>query len=316
LVDRSTVPEYLLERALQLGAKKPTRSTHIVDRIAAPLIRGIVARRVFRQTRGNYPAQDVALEVVSEAIRGPIEHGLNLEREAVQHLATTPECANLMRVFQLQERAKHLKISTGDNNHAAPLSHCAIIGAGVMGTGIAQWLSVRGVNVLLRDIATSAIANGLENIRSLNRAALKRRKMTDAESMGAMDRIQATTGLIQLKRSELVIEAATEKPELKKQIFAEIDRQVPSSAILATNTSALSIGAIAAATKHPERVIGIHFFNPVHKMQLVEVIRHRGTPDHILAATVQFVQRIGKLPVIASDRPGFIVGCLFIRLMR
>src|SRR6185436_7696222 len=148
---------------------------------------------------------------------------------------------------------------------------------------------------------------GLASIAKLFEAGVKRYAFTAVEGRAGMDRIAPAAQDVPLTGVDFVIEAAVEKMELKKQLFARLDELAGPKTILATNTSALSISEIAAATKHPERVVGIHFFNPVHRMQLVEVIAGRQTSPDVVRRAVKYVQHIGKLPIVVKDSPGFLV---------
>jgi 3-hydroxyacyl-CoA dehydrogenase/enoyl-CoA hydratase/3-hydroxybutyryl-CoA epimerase len=257
----------------------------------------------------------MALDAVALGVSEPIEASLARERASVLALAATPECRNLIRVFYLQERAKKLRIPgtanlpIGSSQPSQPpsISHVAVIGAGVMGSAIAQWLSSRGLRVLMRDIDPERVAAGVSRIADLYASAVKRHILGRKEARDGMDRISPAAIETPLNSIDLVIEAAVEKMDLKKQIFARLDDAAPPRTILATNTSALSITELAAAVKRPDRVAGIHFFNPVHKMQLVEVITGEQTSPDTAAAAVRFVQKIGKMPVLVRDSPGFLV---------
>jgi 3-hydroxyacyl-CoA dehydrogenase/enoyl-CoA hydratase/3-hydroxybutyryl-CoA epimerase len=192
---------------------------------------------------------------------------------------------------------------------AAPPSvkRAVVVGAGVMGAGIAQWLSARGLAVILRDVNVELVAKGMANIAGLYDEGTKRHLFTRLEARTGLDRIFPTATEVSLTGVDLVIEAAVETMEVKKQIFHRLDELAAPTTILATNTSALSVSEIAESTKMPERVVGIHFFNPVHRMQLVEVVVGRRTDREVIRRSLQFVQRIGKLPVLVNDSPGFLV---------
>jgi 3-hydroxyacyl-CoA dehydrogenase/enoyl-CoA hydratase/3-hydroxybutyryl-CoA epimerase len=181
------------------------------------------------------------------------------------------------------------------------------VGAGVMGAGIAQWVSAKGVPVLLKDVDAAALARGLKAIGKVYREAVKRHTFTEVEARTGFDRITPVFGDAPWTGIDLVIEAAVEKLDLKQRIFRQLEGTVRPDTVLATNTSALSINAISAGLAHPERAIGLHFFNPVHRMQLVEIVRGSRTSAATVATAVQFAKALGKLPVLANDRPGFIV---------
>src|SRR5881392_676655 len=185
--------------------------------------------------------------------------------------------------------------------------HAAVIGAGVMGSGIAQWLSSHGVTVILRDIAREQIDRGLATIEKTYADAVKRGLMSEEKAKEGRARIVASTAPMELRDVQFVIEAASEKIEIKKEIFCELAMQAGPKTIIATNTSALPIGELADATVSPEHVIGLHFFNPVSRMKLVEVVIGKQTSDETRERTLAFARQVGKLPVIVRDSPGFLV---------
>jgi len=176
-----------------------------------------------------------------------------------------------------------------------------------MGSGIAQWLSSRGVTVILRDIAREQIDRGLANIEKTYADAVKRGLMSAEKAREGRARIVASTAPMELRDVQFVIEAASEKIEIKKEIFRELAMQAGPKTIVATNTSALSVSELADATVSPEHIIGLHFFNPVSRMKLVEVVVAKQTSEETRERSLAFVQQIGKLPVIVRDSPGFLV---------
>jgi 3-hydroxyacyl-CoA dehydrogenase/enoyl-CoA hydratase/3-hydroxybutyryl-CoA epimerase len=292
--------------------------------LVASVLRKRLEPVLLKRTRGHYPAVLKALEVVTYGISKSVANSLALERDAILELAQSETCRNLIRVFFLQERAKKLLVGAeaeprADGAKAAdraslatprPASspkRIAVVGAGLMGAGIAQWASAREWQVVLRDINAEQVAKGLASIAQLYGQGVKRHLFTKLEARAGLDRISPADTDVPLKNVDIVIEAAVEKMELKKQIFARLDALAGPDTILATNTSALSISEIAASTPHPERVVGIHFFNPVHRMQLVEVVVGEGTDPKVVQRSVRFVQQLGKLPVVVKDSPGFLV---------
>jgi 3-hydroxyacyl-CoA dehydrogenase/enoyl-CoA hydratase/3-hydroxybutyryl-CoA epimerase len=187
------------------------------------------------------------------------------------------------------------------------VARTAVIGAGMMGAGIAQWLSARGLPVVLRDVNTEQVARGMAGITRLYRDGVQRHLLTPREARDGLDRIYPAPKEVPLRHVDLVIEAAVENMELKKKIFQRLGELAGDSTLLATNTSALPVSELAAVTRRPERVLGLHFFNPVHRMQLVEIIAAPQTGPETLARAVRFVQRIGRMPVVVKDSPGFLV---------
>lgn len=181
-----------------------------------------------------------------------------------------------------------------------------VIGAGTMGNGIAQTAASAGINVVMADVSAEFVERGLANIgKSLDRF-VKKETITEAQKGEALGRIKATTDLANLATCSLVVEAATENFEVKKYIFEELDRLCRPGAILSSNTSSISITKIAAVTKRPDKVIGMHFFNPVPLMKLVEVIRGIATSDETYGKVKALSEKLGKVPVECNDYPGFV----------
>ena len=311
LIDAIAPRELLLPTALRvLKTGLPPRRASLIrrilpDRFLSLLIARHVRARVMRETRGHYPAVLKAAEVVLAAPRSTEQESLERERKAVAKLLQSEACKNLMKVFLTSESVRR-----SDGPKVKPVEQAAVIGAGIMGAGIAQWISSRGVRVILRDINPQAVALGLCRMRRLFG---NRRIFTELEARDGIDRIAPTTEVVPFDRVDLVIEAAVEKMEAKKKIFAQLDQQAANpETLLATNTSALSLAEIAGATKKPSRVVGIHFFNPVHKMQLVEVVAGPQAAPEAVERAVQFARQIGKLPVVVKDSPGFLVNRILV----
>ncbi|MDB6032846.1 MAG: fatty-acid oxidation protein subunit alpha, partial [Verrucomicrobiales bacterium] len=317
MVDELVPKEYLVERARKLILSRGKRLSKRPITLAKAttnnaLVGGILKKRLLPKlllkTGGHYPAIPKALQVVTEGIGLSRRKSMDLEFKAILELADTETCRNLMRIFLLQERAR--KISGVPGNEAVkvkPVKQAAVIGAGVMGSGIAQWTSAREISVILKDINAGFVGKGMANISRLYDQGVKKHSFTKVEARAGMDRIHPTATDVPLKNVDMVIEAAVEKMNLKKEVFRKLDELAGPETILATNTSALSVSELAESTAHPDRVVGIHFFNPVHKMQLVEVIVGRQTSPEVVRRAVKFVQQIGKLPVVVQDSPGFLV---------
>jgi len=254
------------------------------------------------RTSGN-AAPGRAYEVITTTLGRSVEQSLVMELDAIAELGETDATQNLIRNFFLADKYKR-----GTSKQAAEkIAHAAVIGAGVMGSGIAQWLSSRGVSVILRDMGTEELTRGLANIEKTYADAVKRGIMTEEQAKQGRARIVASSVAIEMRDVQVVVEAASEKLEIKKQIFRDLSTKTPETAMLATNTSALPISDLAAEVKNPERVIGLHFFNPVSRMKLVEVVVGTETSDDTIARALAFVRQIAKLPVTVRDNPGFLV---------
>jgi 3-hydroxybutyryl-CoA dehydrogenase len=181
-----------------------------------------------------------------------------------------------------------------------------VIGAGTMGNGIAQTAASAGFDVVMCDVKQEFVDRGIQNIsKSLDRF-VKKETISEADKEQYLGRIKTTTDLKDLKDCSLIVEAATENVEIKNQIFEQLDKIVGSDAILSSNTSSISITKIAAVTKRPDKVIGMHFFNPVPLMKLVEVVRGIATSDETYAKVKEISERLGKVPVECNDYPGFV----------
>ena len=300
--------ESLWENVVLPGRVARFRLRVINSALVARAISRRVAAQLQKRTRGHYPALFKALEVVTQGVSRSQPESLALEREAILELARTSECRHLIRVFFLQEQAKKRVFDSGlAKADGRRIHRTAVIGAGVMGAGIAQWISSRGMPVLLRDVGVEQVAKGMTNIAGLYEEGVKRHAFTRVEARAGLDRIFPSATEVPLKNFDLVIEAAVEKMPLKKAIFNGLSRLAGPDTILATNTSALSVSEIATSVQAPERVLGLHFFNPVHRMQLVEVVAGDRTSAEVVQRALRFVQQIGKLPVVVRDSPGFLV---------
>jgi len=186
------------------------------------------------------------------------------------------------------------------------MSRVAVVGAGTMGNGIAHVFAQHGWDTALIDVAPGLLERVLAVIRANLERQVKKGTVSAEQRDAALARIRTSPSLDAVQEVELVVEAATEQPETKFKIFREVDRLAPPTAILASNTSSISITAIAAQTKRPRQVIGMHFMNPVPVMQLVEVVRGMETTDETAVQVVEVVKALGKTPVVVNDAPGFV----------
>lgn len=195
------------------------------------------------------------------------------------------------------------------------MNKICVIGAGTMGAGIAQVLIQKGYRVILRDLSQEFIDKGIKGITKNFDKSIQKGKMTEAEKEISLGLLKGSTALEDVADCDLVIEAATENMEIKKKIFAEIDSICKPEAILATNTSSLSITEVAAATNRPHKVIGMHFFNPVPVMKLVEVIKGVATDEGTRTAIIDLTKAVDKTPVEVEEAPGFVVNRILIPMI-
>ncbi len=295
----------------RIDRRRPARRGGLADLLLEgnPLGRRVVfaqaRKRTLAQTRGRYPAPLRALEVVATGLeRGP-SAGFEAEARAIGELAVLPVTKNLIHIFHLTEQVKRTAPS------AEPVRRPAVIGAGVMGGGIAHLIADQArLPVRIKDIRTAALATAVAHAASLFDRQVRRRRLTAAQRRQRLALLQPTLEDASLGASDFVIEAVVENLEVKQQVMAELDRRLASDAILATNTSSLSIDAIGSRTAHRGRVVGMHFFNPVDRMPLVEVIAGPHTAPAALDAVSAFARRLGKTPVVVHECPGFLVNRL------
>jgi 3-hydroxyacyl-CoA dehydrogenase/enoyl-CoA hydratase/3-hydroxybutyryl-CoA epimerase len=296
LVDEIAQRDQLLDRARQ----KLSAGKRKIDG-RAPATPSSQELRPSKQS-GN-PALERAYEIVNKTLSISPDESLRLELNGIVELGKTESTQNLIRNFFLAEKYKKGTSRTPPEK----IVHAAVIGAGVMGSGIAQWLSSRGVTVILRDVAREQINRGLANIEKVYADAVKRGLMSEEKAKQGRARICGSTAPMELRDVQFVIEATSEKMEIKKEVFRELAMEAGPKTIVATNTSALPVSELADMTVSPEHVIGLHFFNPVSRMKLVEVVIAKQTSDETRDRSLSFVRQIGKLPVVVRDSPGFLV---------
>lgn len=276
---------------------------------AAPLRTFVLARArsaARRASGGHYPAPEAALDAIATGLSRGLPEGLRREADLIGDLVCGEVSRNLVRIFlatrggaaPAEERARGFEVK-----------RIGILGAGVMGAGVAAVAASKGVSVRLKDVGLEPLERGLAHAHTIL-SGRGRRRRPEAAVLSRFMRISPTTDLSGFGSLDLVLEAVVEHLDVKRKVFAEIEPVVPERCILATNTSSLSVDAIAAGLSRPGRLIGLHFFNPADRMPLVEVIRGRASDPDAVASAFAFARKIGKTPVIAGDAPGFIVNRL------
>lgn len=265
-------------------------------------------RRTLAETKGHYPAPELALEAVEKGFSKELAEGLKIEANLLGKAIVTNVSKNLVKVFYLTEVVKK---DPGVENYAGPIHEfhkIGVLGAGIMGGGIAQLMAHNDLSARMKDINLAAVAKGMEAAAKVFGEAVKKRRMKPKEMQDKMSLISGTTDYSGFKNADLVIEAIVEVIDVKKKVFAEVDAIVPPHCILASNTSSLSITEMAKATQRPDKFAGLHFFNPVHRMPLVEVIRGERTSGETIASLLAFAKKIGKTPIVVmKDSAGFLV---------
>lgn len=272
-------------------------------------------KSVMEKSQGFYPAPLSAIDVISKSFYQSREEGLALESQTFGQLAITDISKNLVNVFYLMEKYKKLSVDGADDIIPQDVKRCGVLGAGIMGGGIAQLLSSRDIWVRLKDINYEAVGQGFKAADKIYRKAVKIRKMNRAQANEKMAHITGAIDYSGFAQTDFVIEAVVEKMEVKKKVFKELSDVVADDTILATNTSALSVTEMAAETKDPSKVIGFHFFNPVHRMPLVEIITTPSTSKETIVSTLNLVKKLGKTPILVKDSSGFIVNRILLIYM-
>jgi 3-hydroxyacyl-CoA dehydrogenase / enoyl-CoA hydratase / 3-hydroxybutyryl-CoA epimerase len=272
--------------------------------IARSFIFSRARKAVMADTHGHYPAPLKAIEVMEAGMSGGVEVGLQREVEEVAPLIMGDVAKNLVRLFFMMEESKKDRIAAKPREIAS----VGILGAGVMGGGIAYVVADKtDAAARMRDINWNALAGGLKAAARIWRKKVERRRMSRGEMQRKISRITTTTDWTGFQHVDLVIEAVVENLDVKRKVLAEFEAIAKDGAIFASNTSTLPITEIAANAKHPDRVVGMHFFNPVDRMPLVEVIRGAKTSDVSVATVANFARKLGKTVVVCNDGPGFVV---------
>jgi 3-hydroxyacyl-CoA dehydrogenase/enoyl-CoA hydratase/3-hydroxybutyryl-CoA epimerase len=272
--------------------------------ISRSLIFSKARKAVMEQTHGHYPAPLKAIEVMEYGMSAGVEKGLEREVEEVAPLVLGDVAQNLVRLFFLMEESKKDPVAAKPRE----IENAGVLGAGVMGGGIAQIVADKtDANVRMRDINWKALAGGMQAAARIWRRQLERGRIRKVEMDRKLARITTTTEWAGFERVDAVVEAVVESVEIKRRVLAELEGIAKEGAIFATNTSTIPITQIAAEAKHPENVVGMHFFNPVDRMPLVEVIRGQKTSDVAAVTIAAFARKLGKTVVYCNDGPGFVV---------
>ena len=258
---------------------------------------------VMKKTGGHYPAPLKAIEVVRSGLGLPLDKALELEAESFAELVVTDVAKGLISIFftknEVDGRAAAVAKGTRD------IDRIGVLGAGFMGSGVAQVLAHKGYEVLMKDRDHEAVARGMKHCADLFGKLVKYRKYKPVDKKLAMSRILPRTDYRGFERVPLVIEAVFEDVDVKHQVIRETEEAGPDDMIFASNTSTIPITRLAEASKRPENMVGMHFFSPVHKMPLIEIIKTKDTSDETLATTVEIGRRMGKTIIVVNDGPGF-----------
>lgn len=304
LVDQLAPPAQLKEVARQVALNPPPLKTPSLKNrllnsaLARPVLAGQMRKQVAKRARKeHYPAPYELIELWRE-YGGVGASAYEAEARSMAHLLCTPTSRNLVRVFFLQERLKSAAKSGGE-----PMKHVHVIGAGVMGGDIASWCAARGLSVTLQDREEKYVAPAMERARKF----YEKRYPDPARRDAVMARLEADVAGEGVARADLVIEAIFENLEAKQALYARVEPLLKPNAVLATNTSSIVLEQLAEKLARPERLIGLHFFNPVARMPLVEVIHGENTDPRQVQAGLAFARQIDKLAIPCRSAPGFLV---------
>jgi 3-hydroxyacyl-CoA dehydrogenase/enoyl-CoA hydratase/3-hydroxybutyryl-CoA epimerase/enoyl-CoA isomerase len=253
----------------------------------------------------HYPAPVAAIEVIERGAGKPRDEALAIEAAGFARIAKTPATHALVGVFLADQAVK--RIARKQAAGARPVTRAAVLGAGIMGGGIAYQCASRGVPVLVKDVAPRALEAGMGEAVKLLDKQVERGRLTTAQMAKVLAGITPTLSFGDFGAVDFVVEAVVENENVKKAVLSEVEGLVPPGAILASNTSTISIGRLATALKRPGDFCGMHFFNPVPRMPLVEVVRGERSSPEAVATTVAFAQALGKTPIVVADCGGFLV---------
>ena len=288
-----------------------------------PIGRAIIFNKaksgVLAKTKGQYPAPIEAIRVISEMgthyqanFRGEArDKAIEIEAKGFGKMAATDISKNLIRLFFLTEGVKKSNgLTDGKTVEVKKIAAAGVLGAGVMGGGVAQLLADKNIYVQMKDLQLASLELGIQSALTIFKKSLKRKSITERQFDQKLAHISPTTNYDGFKGVEVIIEAVVEKMEVKKSVLKEVEEFVSATCVIATNTSSLSVSEMQKAMKFPERFCGMHFFNPVHRMPLVEVIRGTLSSDLAVSQIYQFSKQIGKTPIVVKDTPGFLVNRL------
>ncbi len=303
--------------AFESGARR-TRERN--DRIQDPgqnqMVLGFARAQTAEKAKG-YLAPFKAIDVIETCLKGvPFEEGLKAEEEAFAETLASPQAKGLIHLFFATRESAKVPGITDAEADSLPVNKIGIVGAGLMGAGIAHAFNFAGCEVILKDVSDEMIERGLNAVRKAYGSRVRRGRMTEEEVEEKVGAIKTTTGWDGFEDVDLVVEAVLEDLDLKKNVFRELEAKCHERTILATNTSTLSEDEIASVVSNPERVVGLHFFSPVHRMRLLEIIRGEKTSDQALLTGLEVAKLTHKMPIVVRNAPGFLVNRILLTYCR
>lgn len=325
LVDRVCAREFLPEESRKFAEECLTNATGILrnrerggwrtlllegNLFGKKLLFDQSRKSVLKKSKGHYPAPLAALKVIESTQNASLQNALEAEAQAFADLAITSTCKNLIRLFFLNEALKKETWSIQEEPLAVRKS--AVLGAGTMGGGIAWLMSHYRVPVRMKDVSWDAVAKGYEAAEKVYGQLQKIRKIKASEAKVKMHSITGTVDYTGFRDVDFVVEAIVENLDIKKKVLQELEREVREDTVIGSNTSSLSITEMASALQRPERFCGLHFFNPVNRMPLVEVVAGKETSPQTIATAVALMKKTKKTPVVVADCAGFLVNRILI----
>jgi len=298
-----SIKTLILNKKLKRRSRKPALIEFM------PLFKSMVVRKakqtIVKKTGGHYPAPLKALSIINSTYAKPLKKGLEIEKKAVIELMESPIPRHLMGLFFSQERIK--KSPHTEQKSARIIRHVGIVGAGLMGGGIGWWFLSNQQMVRFKDISWEMVQKGYQAAYKIIKKGISNRKIKPHHGKQMMTNISSSLSYDGFGLMDMVVEAVPETMDLKKRVLKDIESAVHPSTIIATNTSSLDIDALADGFAHPDRFLGVHFFSPVQKMPLVEIIPSKHTSDTIISDVYQMVLKNKKFPVIVKNCPGFLI---------
>ncbi|WP_144392539.1 fatty acid oxidation complex subunit alpha FadB [Pleionea sediminis] len=326
-IDAVTAPEALKDIALQMAQdaidgkldwqkrreqkKGPLHLNKLESAMAFTIAKGMVGAKAGK----NYPAPMEAIRVVEESATLSRDEALKIEHEGFVNVAQTSQANAMIQIF-LNDQLLKKKAKIAGKAASKDIKSSAVLGAGIMGGGIAYQSAVKGIPAVMKDIRQEALELGMGEAQKILGKGMKIGKVSAEKMAKTIANIKPTLNYEDVKPVDIVVEAVVENPKVKDAVLTEVEGLIADDAILTSNTSTISIDLLAKNLKRPEKFCGMHFFNPVHKMPLVEVIRGEKSSDETIAAVVAYASAIGKSPIVVGDCPGFFVNRVLFPYLR